>query len=139
MNRWLLGVAVLALAVGCGTSTTSGGGSGGSAGSTGSVGTGGTAGSGGTASSSTSSTGSGGSATCPSYATVVAPILAAHCTSCHSASGSVSKVPLETYAEAAANADRIADQVASGHHATSLSADDEAALSDWAACGAPNN
>lgn len=115
MKRWFFGVVSLALAVGCGSSTTGNGGGG--------------------------AGGGGGSDACPSYATAVAPIITANCTSCHSPSGSEAKLPLDTYATLSASASDVTSQVSGGQMppAGALSAADQTVILDWVACGAPNN
>jgi hypothetical protein len=113
MKRWFFGVISLALAVGCGSSTTTGNGGGGSGGSS-----------------------------CPSYATEVAPVVAANCTSCHSASGTEASLPLDTYANLKANATQVASQVSGGQMPqppATISAADKGVILDWVACGALDN
>lgn len=112
MKRWLFGVISVALAVGCGSSTTGTGGG-----------------------------GAGGAGSCPSYASAVAPVISANCTSCHSASGSQAQFPLDTYAGLSGAASQVASQISGGQMppSGSLSAADQATVLDWVACGALDN
>jgi uncharacterized membrane protein len=93
------------------------------------------------ASSSCSATVPASCSTTPSYKTDVAPVLAANCTSCHSASGSEPGRPLDSYAEVQRQASAVESQMATCNMPPSgtVAATDADKVLLWIACGAPNN
>lgn len=86
-------------------------------------------------------------ASCPAdaatYASGVAPIIAARCMPCHSPGGEAEERPLNDYADVYARRSAVLNQV----HACKMppagavapTADERAALLGWLVCGAPNN
>jgi uncharacterized membrane protein len=77
----------------------------------------------------------------PSYATTVAPIVAAQCTPCHSLGGVESKTPLVTVADVQKYAGSVLDQVDAClmPQGSVLTDADRRTLLTWLVCGAPNN
>jgi len=78
----------------------------------------------------------------PSYATDVEPILAAHCTGCHSTTG-VAGHPLTTYAGVYGQRSAVLDQVYQCTMppigSSQLTVQQRVTLMDWLVCNAPDN
>lgn len=81
--------------------------------------------------------------TAPSYQATVAPILNAHCLTCHSPGGQQSSLPLQTYSEVYSNRSAVLNQVYSCNMPLAPnprpSEEERQALLMWLVCGAPQN
>jgi hypothetical protein len=76
-----------------------------------------------------------------SYATQIAPLLKANCTSCHSGSNANAGIDLSTYANVSKNANVANSVLQSGSMPPSapLSAANKQLFQSWVSAGAPNN
>jgi hypothetical protein len=76
-----------------------------------------------------------------SYATQIAPLLKANCTSCHGGSSPQSGIDLSTYAGASKNANVANSAIQNGNMPPggSMSAANKQLFQSWVTAGAPNN
>jgi uncharacterized membrane protein len=79
----------------------------------------------------------------PSFHNTIAPIVASHCTPCHSTDGSQSSHSFATYELIDASRGAVLDQIYACNMppagATKLALTERVAVLTWLVCGSPNN
>jgi len=79
----------------------------------------------------------------PSYQSTIAPLISAHCLTCHSPGGQEASFPFVTYQQVFAERSPMLNQVYACHMPPAgepqLSAQERQELLSWLVCGAPNN